>query len=460
MGRKFFGFDFFSFRNLFASWHSVETMRLAWPLIVTQVGHIVTGMVDNVFLGRIGASELGAGILSNNVFVLVLIFGMGMSFGSTPLVAGAHEQNDATKKASLFKGTLLINCSLALLFYLLLFNASDLLEYMRQPQKVTELARPYFDVLLYSVLPLALFFTGKQFCEGLGNTRAALIISVSGNLLNILLNYLLIYGKLGFPELGYMGAAWASFWARLFMGLSFMALIFSFDLTKDVRRVFRAAALKFSEIKELWKIGINSAFQLTFEVATFVVAGLMAGTFGEVQLDAHGIALSIAGFTYMFASGIGGAATIRTGAANARGNPREIRAASGAALRLVLVVMFVFVLLLIAGRTVFPGVFTTNEAIIKLASQLLIIAALFQLFDGLQVTAIGILRGLGDVRISTLVTFTGYWLLALPLAWFLAYQLEWETIGIWVALLTALFFVASGLLLRLRYLLRTSATKS
>ena len=200
-------------RSFFASYHTRDTARLAWPLIVTQVGHIVTGMVDNIFLGRIGATELGAGILSNNMFVLVLVFGMGMSFGSTPLVAGAHEDNNILKKVSLFKGSLFINCALALLFYVLLFNASELLMYMRQPEQVTVLARPYFDVLVYSVLPLALFFTGKQFCEGLGNTRAALIISVSGNLLNILLNYLFIYGKWGFPEMGYMGAAWASFWA-------------------------------------------------------------------------------------------------------------------------------------------------------------------------------------------------------------------------------------------------------
>src|SRR5690606_18742932 len=176
---------------------------------------------------------------------------------------------------------------------------------------------------------------------------------------------------------------------------------------------------------------------------TFVAAGIMAATFGEVQLDAHGIALSIAGCTYMFGNGIGGAATILTGAARARGNWKEAKTISLSALKLVLGVMLFFVAFLIIANELLPAAFTEDHEILELAASLLIIAALFQLFDGLQVTTIGILRGLGDVRVSTLVTFTGYWLLALPLAWFFAFTLNWQTRGIWLALLVALFIVSS-----------------
>jgi MATE family multidrug resistance protein len=441
-------------RSFFRSPDYIETVRLAWPLIITQVGYIVTGMVDNVFLGTLGPTELGAGILSNNVFVLVLVFCMGMSFSSTPLVSAAHATNNEEKKISLFKNSLLLNMLVACCCFVVLFQLSGFLSYMRQPIEVTRLAVPFFDVLIFSMVPIALFFTGKQFCEGIGNTRAALLISVAGNLLNALLNYLLIYGKWGLPELGYMGSAWASFWARLFMGTAFTVLIFSSTFTPEFRKYYLQAKLNFAELKELWRIGVNSAFQFTFEVAMFVFAGLMAGSLGEIPLDAHGIALSIAGFTYMFANGIAGAATIRVGAAKGNESWSGIRSAAKAALSLVFLVMGVLAIVLLIFRGVFPRAFSSQPEIVSLASTLLLVAAFFQLFDGLQTAGIGILRGIGDVRVSTLITFTGYWLLALPLAYLLAFVLEWGTVGIWISLLSSLVFVSCGLLLRLRYLLR------
>jgi MATE family multidrug resistance protein len=446
-------------KRFFNNYHTKDTFYLAWPIVITQVGHIITGMVDNIFLGRIGVTEQAAGILSNNLYVLLLVFCIGISYATTPLVTGAHEKNDVLKKASLFKNSLLLNLSVAVLCFIILYMASGLLKFMQQPIEVAELAVPFFDVLIFSIIPVSLFFTFKQYFEGLINTRMALIISVAGNLLNVILNYMLIYGKAGLPEMGYIGAAWATFIARMFMGISFLILIFRAPVTKEIAAVYKKVKINWDELKSLARIGFNSAMQFTFEVAAFVVAGLMAGSFGKEQLDAHGIALSIASFTYMFGTGISGASTIRIGIYKAQQNWIEIKNSAYTSIKLVLLVMGGFGIIFLLFDKFLPLAFSADAQIIHLAAKLLVIAAMFQLFDGMQVTIIGILRGLEDVKYPTIITLTGYWLLALPLAYFLAFTIKLETIGIWIALLTSLVFVAGLLWWRLNYLLKKHLRK-
>ncbi len=442
------------FKPVTSNLHFRETLVLAWPLVLTQVGQIITGMVDNIFLGRIGATEQAAGILSNNLYVLLLVFIIGVSYATTPLVTSAQQQQDLKKKASLFKNSLFLNFSVAVVCFLILFFSSGALGQMKQPEEVVKLAVPFFDVIILSMIPVSLYFTCKQYCEGLGNTRMALWIGLIGNLLNIILNYAFIYGKMGFPEMGYMGSAWASFWARLFMGVSFLFLIFKSAFTREISSVYRQVKINFDDLKNLWRIGFNSALQFTFEVAAFVIAGLMAGSFGKEQIDAHGIALSLAAFTYMFGSGIASSATIRVGVYNAQNNWNEIRQATNAAVKLVMVIMGSAGLLFALFNKYLPLAFSHEPQIVALAADLLIIAAMFQLFDGLQVTLLGVLRGLEDVRVSTVVTLVGYWVIALPLAYFLAFTCKMETIGIWIGLLASLVFVAMGLYWRFRYLVR------
>ncbi len=433
--------------------HTQDTLHLAWPLVLTQVGHVVTGMVDNIFLGKIGVTEQAAGILSNNLYVLVLVFCIGVSYATTPLVTSAHEKNDLLKKASLFKNSLFLNVVVAVACFLVLFMASGLLKYMRQPAEVVEMAVPFFNVLIFSMIPVSLFFSCKQYCEGLSNTRVALIISISGNVINIFLNYFLIYGKFGLPQLGYMGSAWASFISRVFMGGLFLFIIFRSPATNEIRRVYRQVKLNWQELGALAKIGLNAGMQFTVEVAAFAIAGFMAGSFGKEQIDAHGIALSLASLTYMFGSGIGSAATIRAGVYKAQGNWQEIKHASHTAIKLVLIIMGTCGILFLFFNQYLPMAFSPEKNIIDLAAKLLIIAALFQLFDGMQVTVLGVLRGLEDVKVPTAITLVGYWLISLPLAYFLAFPLGLQTVGIWIALLVALVIVAGALYWRLSYLI-------
>ena len=433
--------------------HIKNTIYLAWPLVITQVGYIITGMVDTVFLGKIGAAEQAACILSNNLYILLLVFGIGVSYATTPLVTSANQNMDLLKKASLFKNSIFLNVSVSIICFILLFLSSGLLKYMHQPEDVIKLAVPFFNVLIFSMIPISLFFTCKQYCEGLSNTRMALFISIIGNVINIILNYLLIYGKFGFPELGYIGSAWASFISRVFMGFSFLYLIFKSPVTKEISAVYNRVKINKKELFHLAKIGLNAGLQLTFEVAAFVIAGLMAGTFGKEQIDAHGIALSIAAFTYMFASGISSASSIRVGIYKAQDNWLEIKQAAFSSIKLVMLIMGGFAILFLMINNFLPKVFSSDLQIVNLASKLLIIAALFQLFDGIQVTIVGILRGLEDFKIPTLISLVGYWIIALPLAYWLAFILKLETVGVWIGLLVSLIFAAIILFWRLNYLI-------
>lgn len=434
--------------------HLKETISLSIPLILTQIGHIITGIVDNIFLGKLGKTEQAAGILSNNLFVIVLVFGIGMSYVLTPAITEAHVNKNEKEKAALLKNALFLNFTLSILLFITLFFLSGVLEYMQQPEDVVKLAIPFFNVLIFSIIPVSLFFVCKQYTEGLSNTMAAMYISVGGNVLNIILNYCLIYGKAGLPELGYMGSCWATFISRVFMGIGFIIFIFKHKSVNSFAVYYREAKLNALHFWQLLKDGIASALQFTFEVAAFAIAGLLAGVFGKEQLDGHGIALSLAAFTYMFASGIGSASTIRVGKYYNVDDLDNVKLAIKTSYKAVIITMSFMALQFIVLHTLLPTIFTNDPEIIHIASVLLLFAAFFQLFDGTQVTAIGILRGLEDYKFPTYIAFIGYWIIALPLCYVFAFTLNYKVYGVWLGLSIGLGFVSLALFLRIRALIK------
>lgn len=437
--------------------HIRDTISLSVPLVLTQIGHIITGMVDNIFLGRLGKTEQAAGILSNQLFVIVLVFGIGMSYVLTPAITEAHLRKDEQEKASLFKNALFINFSLSILLFIVLFFLSGILNYMQQPEDVVKLAIPFFNVLIFSIIPVSLFFVCKQYSEGLGNTKAAMYISLAGNVLNIILNYMLIYGKGGLPEMGYMGSCWATFIDRFCMGIAFLVFMFKNEQVNSFAPFFRAAKINALHFWQLLRDGIASALQFTFEVAAFAISGLMSGVFGKEQLDGHGIALSLAAFTYMFASGIGSASTIRVGKYYNSNDMPNVKLAIKTSYKLVIITMGFMALLFILLNNLLPVIFSSDAEIIHIASVLLLFAAFFQLFDGTQVTAIGILRGLEDYKFPTAIAFIGYWLIALPLCYLFAFVFHYKVYGVWLGLSIGLGFVSLALYFRIKTLLRLKA---
>lgn len=440
--------------------HLAETIILSIPLVMTQIGHIITGMVDNIFLGKLGKTEQAAGILSNNLFVILLVFSIGMSYVLTPAVTDAHVNQNEKEKASLFKNSLFINMVVAVLLFIILFFSSPLLAYMQQPEDVVVLAIPFFDVLIFSIIPVALFFVCKQYTEGLSNTKAAMYISVIGNIINIILNYLLIYGYCGLPEMGYMGSCWATFIARVVMGVGFLIFVFRHKSINSFAVYYKEAKINARHFWSLLKDGLASALQFTFEVAAFAIAGLLAGVFGKEQIDAHGIALSMAAFTYMFASGIGSATTIRIGNYYAKHDLANLKLAIKTSYKLVIITMGFMAFIFICFNTILPIVFSSDAEIILIASKLLLFAALFQLFDGTQVVAIGALRGLEDYKYPTYVAFIGYWIIALPLCYVFGFMMNYKVYGVWLALSIGLGFVAIALSMRIRNLIRLKSISS
>ena len=441
-------------KNLLKHTHLKETISLSIPLILTQIGHIITGMVDNIFLGKLGKTEQAAGILSNNLYIILLVFSIGMSYVLTPAITEAHINQNEREKASLFKNSLFINMIVAVLLFIILFFSSPLLAFMQQPEDVVALAIPFFDVLIFSIIPVALFFVCKQYTEGLSNTKAAMYISVIGNIINIILNYLLIYGYAGLPELGYMGSCWATFIARVFMGIGFLVFVFNHKTVNSFAKYYKEVKVNALHFWPLLKDGLASALQFTFEVAAFAIAGLLAGVFGKEQIDAHGIALSLAAFTYMFASGIGSATTIRVGNFYSSNNLDDVKLAIKTSYKSVIVTMGFMALLFICFNTFLPTIFSNDQEIILIASKLLLFAAFFQLFDGTQVVAIGALRGLDDYTYPTYIAFIGYWIIALPLCYLFAFTFNYKVYGVWLALSIGLGFVSIALYFRIKALLK------
>jgi multidrug resistance protein, MATE family len=436
--------------------HIKETLLLSFPLIISQVGHIITSMTDNAFLGFVNLESQDAGILSGNVFILFLVFLIGMAQGLTPKIAEAHVNGRENVKASLLKNSLLLNLTISVLLYLLALVVMNFLYFLDQPPDVIELAKPFLNIIALSLIPLGVFFTLKQYCEGLSNTRASMYISISGNILNVILNYCLIFGKFGFPELGYLGAAWATFISRVFMAVAFVFYVLTEKKLKTITVWLKQEKINETDFKLLFHIGIGPSIQYIFEVAAFAIAGFMSGWLGKITFAAHGISLSIASFTYMFASGVSGASSIRV--ANFKGvkDAVNIKRAGLTGLAISAGFMLFFAVCLILFNHLLPTFFSKEPEVLKLSAGLLLVAALFQLFDGVQVTALGILRGLSDVKIPTFVAMTAYWGIALPVAYYLGFRQNMGVYGIWFGLCLGLMFAAFALFARFKYLVKKS----
>lgn len=430
--------------------HFSQTLNLAFPLIISQIGHVVTTWTDNAFLGQIGLEYQDAGILSGSIFTVILVFLVGMAQGLTPLVAEASLKNNKKELTTLLYNALSLNlvCSILLFSLVLLFLTH--LNVLHQPPDVADLAKPFLSIIAASLIPLSLFLTMKQWCEGLSNTKTAMYISIGANILNVILNYLLIFGKFGFPNLGYLGAAWATFISRLLMAVAFFVYFF---YHKSLR--YNLENLKFSivtrtTIGKIGKLGIGPGIQYIFEVGAFMFSGVMAGWINKESFAAHGIAIGLASFSYMFASGISGAACIRVAIANGKGEILNLKRAGYSGFLLSCTCMFLFSMVFLIFNKELPIPFSNNPKVLTLSSNLILMACLFQLSDGIQVAGLGALRGMKDVHIPAWIAVTSYWLIALPLAAYFGFIAKLGAVGIWLGLFAGLSFAAITLLLRFR----------
>lgn len=415
-----------------------RNLRLAIPVVISQIGQVTVSLVDNMMVGHVGTLELAASAFANNVFLVGMLFGMGITYGLTPVVGKAFGNNQPLRVVQLLKNGIFTHLAAALLLSAIMFGIYFLLPHMGQTSDVLELARPYYLLLCASYLPFMLFFSVKQFFEGVGNTKMAMQITLASNAVNIIVNYILIFGKLGFPEMGLMGAGIGTLVSRIIMPV----LFFVFILKKPVFRIYftKAHAQAFSKkrIISLLKIGVPIGFQIIVEMLTFSVGAVMMGWLGEIPLAAHQVAIGLASSSYMISLGISQATTIRVSHQLGQNDFKSLKMAVFASTHLVLLFMISMGLLFVLARDYLPLAFTSDPEVIAVASGLLVVAAIFQVFDGLQVIMLSTLRGMSDVKIPMFIAFAAYMLIGLPTSYGLTFILNAGPMGIWYGFLVGL----------------------
>ncbi len=427
------------------------TFILAFPVVLSQLGHILVGVVDTAMVGQIGTVEQAAVALSNSLYTLVLVFGLGVSYGITPLVAAADSSNNFEENAALLKHGIIINTILGILLFVILFSISPLLNFFNQKQEVVDLAIPFLNVMMLGMIPLCIFSGFKQFTEGLSFTGIAMLITIGANLLNILLNYLMIFGHWGFPEMGLMGSCWASFISRFAMAIAMFAYVYYNKSFKKYWQGFNFRNISKELTKKILGIGVPSGLQWFFEVGAFAFAVIMIGWISPDAQAAHQIALSLASTTYMMASGLSAAASVRVGNQLGLKNREGIRSAGFSAFVMVLIFMSTMAITFILFQNFLPTLFSKETNVIAISSSLLVIAAFFQLSDGIQVVGLGALRGVKDVKIPTIVTLIAYWLIGLPMSYILGFKLHLGVEGVWYGLSMGLTISAILLFWRFNY---------
>ncbi len=423
-----------------------ENIPLALPVIVGQIGHIAASVADSMMVGALGTIPLAAVSLASSIASVPLVFGIGMAYGLTPMVAHAMGQARPFKAVRLLKNGTVVNAftsAFMFLFALVLFWG---VQFTGQEPAVVEEATMYLWIIMASYLPFMLFMSAKQYLEGMGDTKTPMRISLYGNVGNIGLNALLIYGWGPFPEWGIVGAGVATLVARGYMMMA--AWWFVLRRGKADPADWLRAKVTTYPIRALLKIGIPSGFQYIFEVSAFAASAWIIGTLGATPLAAHQVAISLASISYMAATGLGAAATIRIGQAMGRKDLAGAKAAGTSLFLITIIFMAVTGLTFFVFRHQLPWAYTQDPAVVAGAAALLVVATIFQISDGVQATALGALRGIQDVRVPTAITFVAYYVIALPLEWYFGHVLGWGAVGVWSALAVGLTVSAGWLSLR------------
>lgn len=423
-----------------------------------MLGQVMTGVADSVMVGWTGATPLAASSFANIFFSIPLFFGIGVSYAITPLVAEGAGAKDQTKIIEILRHGFIINLLVAILLVGLIFLVEPFMFSMGQPEDVVALGIPYLSIIGVSIIPTMIFQTYRQFAEGLEKTRMAMIIVVGSNLLNIALNYILIFGKYGFPEMGLNGAGWATLISRVVMAISMMLYVYYGKRFIAFRKGFSFGSYSKSLISKMLHIGLPAGSQFIFEAGAFGFSALMMGWLGTTALAAHQIAINLATISYMTTSGLGAAATIRVGNFLGQRDKRKLQDSAFTMIWMAVALMAAWALLFIFGRHLLPSLYIEDVAVIELTAALLIIAAFFQLSDGIQVVCAGALRGLQDVKVPSILIFVAYWVIALPLGYWLAFPLGLGATGIWIGLLIGLTLTASAMVVRFWRLSRNLPT--
>ena len=430
-----------------------RNLRVAFPVMLTQFGAAMVGLADSIMVGHYGTTDLAAVSFSNAVFFTVMVFSMGALMGITPLVGHVHgrlekliaqgttdeEVAHKQEQISSYLANGLVFTALICVFSLALLGPCiPFLDHFGQEPEVVSCARPYYILIVLSIIPFLLFCFSKQFLEGLGNTLVAMLITLGCNILNIFLNWVFIFGHYGVPAMGAEGAGWATLIARILMPVCFIiAMLCKTEWRRYVLSMKRYLLTR-REVEHLVTIGVPIGLQSFAEAFLFTASFVIIGWISKEALAAHHIANQMADLTFMLALGIGSATTIRVSHQLGKGDLHAVRMASNASIHLCLLMNTIGAAIMIFGRNYIPYIFTDDPEVIPIASTLLIIAGTLQYVDGLQCIGAAMLRGIQDVRVPMRIALFAYIGVALPLGLYLTFPLGLGAKGMWIAFVIAL----------------------
>ena len=426
-----------------------KTLFLSLPIVVSQLGQMLMSVVDNIMVGKVGTEALAAASIANAIFTLIMVVGFGLTMAVTPLTAIAFGAGKDEECGIILRQGILVNLFFGFLLCGVTFLFSECIQYLNQPDEIVGPASLYMKVLGFSMLPLMLFQSYRQFAEGVSFLKPAMIIMLLANIINIFANWIFIYGNLGAAPLGLTGAGIATISSRTFMAVTLMIVIIKSPKMKRFDPTLNYRKIDFPMMRRLLAIGIPAGFQYFFEVSAFAASSIMIGWMGTVALAAHQIALNLASISFMVAMGISSAGTIRVSNAVGRKDIHGTRIAGFSATFLCAGFMALAGLIFILFRFFLPTLYISEKEVIDISATLLVIVAFFQISDGTQAVGLGILRGMTDMKIPTLITLAAYWLIGLPSGYFMAFKLDMGIYGVWYGLLISL--TASAFLMMLRF---------
>ncbi|ARN77912.1 MATE family efflux transporter [Nonlabens spongiae] len=426
-------------------------VKLAYPIVLGQIAHLIVALADNIMVGKLGAAQLAAVSLGNTLVFVAMSIGIGFSFAITPLVAETHSNGTLDKTRSYLDNGFLLCVVLGMILSGLLFLAEPILHHMDQPPEVVKLAIPYMRWVALSLIPLMLFQGLKQFSDGLSITTIPMYAAIGANAVNVLLNYFLIYGKWGFPRLEVEGAAIGTLASRVLM---FLFIYLTLSRKRELKKFFDKS-IKFSKrsVLKLLNIGFPTAMQMFFEVSLFTAAIILSGKLGTEYQAANQIALNLSAITFMFGVGLSVVATIRVSNQVGLKNYIDLKRIARSIFLMTLVLEILFATLFVLLNDLLPLLYIKEVSVIQLAASALLIAALFQISDGFQVVILGALRGLQDVWVPSMICMVSYGLLGLPVSYYLGLKTDLALSGIWIGLCAGLTASSVMMYLRYRYLL-------
>ncbi|HET7871637.1 MAG TPA: MATE family efflux transporter, partial [Terriglobales bacterium] len=421
--------------------------RLAAPLALTELGWLTMGFVDTVMVGRLpdSATAIGAVSLGTTLFYTIGIFGSGIFLGLDTLVAQAYGAGKLEECHRTLWNALYLAFALAPLLMVSILGLLPAFPYFGLAPPLVTQTIPFLKALIWSTLPLSLYFVLRRYLQSMGIVKPVVFALVSANLVNLIGNYALVYGHFGLPQLGVTGSGWSTCVSRVYMALFLALAVIYYDRKRHSGLWWASRRMEVHRIRELLRLGLPAASQLLFEIGGFTAATYMVGELGSIPLAGHQIALNVASFTYMVPLGIGSAAAIRVGqAVGARDVYGAARAGWTALLFAVCFMASAGLCLFLFGHQI-ARIYSPQVEVIRAGATLLIVAAVFQLFDGLQVVATGALRGAGNTRTPMLANFIAYWVIGLPLGAWLCFKMHWGAVGMWIGLCLALVLVGSVL---------------